>query len=187
MLKLFQNHNGSRGSLGEIWIDEELGIVKKILKPDGITIKGTPPYHTDINEIAALYENENYWATRLQGNMVVKTHEFGRLVNEQGFYIIQEYLGPDLMFYYRNNTLHQLFPTITDQIVDMFAHFKEHNVHKINNALSNLTGANGRIKAFDFKYATTRTPASHDNELYSIKQWVSKINPELVTILANYI
>jgi hypothetical protein len=105
------------------------------------------------------------------------------LIDEPGYYIIQEWVGPDLLFYHKNKTLHEKFPNIKEQIIELFELFKEHDMYKMNNAMSNLTGVNGKIKAFDFKYSTARAPEHRDYEYYTITEWISKIDPSLCEIL----
>ena len=147
MYQLYLNDNSSRGSLAEVWIDEEAKLVKKIYKPTGITIKNKPPLFQDIKEIETMYTNECKWLYRLQSDKVVRLYEHGKLKDEEGFYCIQEYGGPTLLEYYSNGTLHTHFPNIKEQITDLFLFFKEKNVYKFNNAMANICGnENGKIK-----------------------------------------
>ena len=53
-------------------------------------------------------------------------------------------------------------------------------MYKVNNARANLTGKNGQLMCFDFKYAVIRTAQNIDLERHSIKEWISKIDPELI-------
>jgi len=46
--------------------------------------------------------------------------------------------------------------------------------------MCNLTGKNGQLMCFDFKYAATRTVTNIEIERHSIKEWISKIDPELI-------
>lgn len=193
MYQLFQTDIGSRGSLAEVWIDREKKLVKKYYRPNNTTITGKI-YHSDIEEITKLFNNEIYWSTKLKSKLVLETYEYGELNDEQGYYLLQEWIGPDLLHHERGHTVKDEFPNlkiqfpkIIDQLEEMFVLFQEHNVHKINNAMCNLVGANGNIKAFDFKYATERTEESKIWELHSIDTWLSKIDPKLKTILRKYV
>jgi hypothetical protein len=69
----------------------------------------------------------------------------------------------------------------------MFAWFQSNDVYKKNNALSNMTGINGRIKAFDFKYAESRSIQIKQYEINSIDQWLSKIDPTTKDRLRKYV
>ena len=64
---------------------------------------------------------------------------------------------------------------------------QEHNIYKLNSTLCNMTGANGKIKMFDFKYTQLRTPENHAKEKYSITEWLTKINPSIADRLLKYI
>jgi hypothetical protein len=50
-----------------------------------------------------------------------------------------------------------------------------------------MTGANGKIKMFDFKYTQCRTPENHAKEKYSITEWLTKIDPSIADRLLKYI
>lgn len=188
MFELYQTDNGSRGSLAEVWIDRDARLVKKKYKPDGITIRGGQPLHQPMDQISSLFKNEIYWSERLTGKHVLKIYEHGELKNEPGFYILQEYVGPDLLHYY--NSKYGLDPSIknpVDQLLEMFAFFKENDVYKLNNAMCNLTNDNGVIRAFDFKYAIRRSPTVRAMEIYSIETWLSKIDEKLPALLSEYV
>lgn len=193
MYQLFQTDTGSRGSLAEVWINKEHKLVKKYYRLNNTTITGGIPYYTTEEEITRLFENEVYWSTKLKSKFILDIYEHGKLTNEFGYYIVQEWIGPDLLHERGHTTKDEFpnlkihFPNITDQLEEMFAFFQKHNVYKLNNALCNLTGANGIIKAFDFKYATERTEESKIWELHSIDTWLSKIDPTLKTKLRKYI
>jgi hypothetical protein len=193
MYHLFQTDIGSRGSLAEVWVDRENKLVKKYYKPGNITITGKSPRYTNIEEITNLFENEIYWSTKLKSKFVLEIYEYGKLNDEPGYYIVQEWMGTDLL-HERGHTVKDEFPNlkiqfpdIVEQLEEMFSFYQDHNLHKINNAMCNLTGANGKIKAFDFKYATTRTEESKILELYSVDIWLSKIDSILKTKLRKYI
>ena len=92
---------------------------------------------------------------------------------------MQEWPGPDLLQYPRED-LNIVFPNITEQVEHMFKFFKQHNMYKFNNAMCNLTGKDGQLMCFDFKYAAIRTVTNIEIERHSIKEWISKIDPELI-------
>jgi hypothetical protein len=186
MFELYQTDRGSRGSMAEVWIDRDNKVVRKLYKPNGQTITGKQPLHTEMEVITRLYQSEIRWTTQLQGRYVCEIYDHGELKDEPGYFVLQEAPGPDLLSYPRDQ-LDELFPGIIQQIIGMFAMFKQHNLHKRNNAMANLTGANGRIKAFDFKYACERTDESRVQELHSIETWLSKIDPQLKELLLKYV
>lgn len=180
------NGNSSRGSLSEVWIDKEAKLIKKLYKPNGVTIKNRPPFHRTMREITDLYNNEVYWSTKLKSKYLVETYEHGPLLEEEGFYILQEWSGTDLL-QYDNKDLSLIFPNLVDQLEEMFALFKEHNMYKLNCAKCNLTGSNGNLKCFDFKYAVVREAKYMPIELRSITQWLSKIDDSVVSRLSKYV
>lgn len=176
----------SRGSLGEIWIDKETKLVKKIFKPNAISIKNRPTFHRKIDEITKLYNNEIYWTTKLKSKYLVETYEYGELKNEEGFYLIQEYAGPDLLHYECKTA--NVFPNLIDQLDEMFKFFKENEVYKINNAKCNLSmSSTGQLKCFDFKYAVPRTSKSTMLEMLSVTRWLSNIDESVEPRLSKHI
>ena len=183
MYELYLNHHGGDGSAAEVWIDKTAGLVKKLYKLDGITIAGRPPMPTTIEKITELYQSDVYWTDVLQSPHVLPIIDHGSIGEQPGYYVIQPYVGPDLLQYYVAGNLHTEFPAIVDQLIEMFDLFKEHGIHKINNALSNLTGSHGKIAAFDFKYTHLRSDHSRPMELSSITKWLCKIDDRLYTLL----
>ena len=73
-------------------------------------------------------------------------------------------------------------PDIVDQVIEMFKFFKQHNVYKLNNALSNMTVNGKQLVAFDFKWARKR-PEGRKEELFSYSEWMSKIDNKLPRML----
>ena len=189
MFKLFQKDNGSRGSAAEVWIDEDAGLCKKFYKPDSITITGNKPVESSIERITSLFNTEIHWSTKLKSDMVIELYEYGELKDELGFYLIQEWVNPDLLTWYKHDStrLNHILPDASEQIIEIFKFFKENNIYKINNAMANMTHKNGKIKVFDFKYSSERREGKRDLEIYSINTWVSKIDPNLNNILLDLV
>lgn len=188
MYKLFQTDNGSRGSLAEVWIDEEANLVKKYYKPSGITITGKKPYHTDIEEIKECYLREVFWTNKYP-DFTLKIFDHGALENGEGFYIIQEYGGPDLVHEIFNDktiTIAEI-ENFSDQVLEMFNQYKEQNMYKLNNALCNMVYDRNTktVKTFDFKYARERHAQYRHLEIYSVTEWISKIDPALPKKIIN--
>jgi hypothetical protein len=184
---LWQTDRSSRGSLAEVWIDVENNLCQKLYKTDGTSITGKQSYHTDKNEIEKLWNNEIHWSSRLKGEWLLETFEFGALPDDAGFYIIQPY-SPDLIHLYEGGlTIKQHIPDVVDQIIEMFKFFQLHDMYKFNHAMSNLTAVSGKIKAFDFKYASARIPAHRPQEIHCIDAWLSKIDPTLKEKLRPYV
>lgn len=183
MFEKYVPTTGSRGSLGEIWIDKEAKVVKKIFKPNAISIKNRPAFHRKIEDITKLYNNEIYWTTKLKSSFLVETYEYGPLANEEGFYLLQEYVGPDLL----NNELKNS-PNLVDQLDEMFKFFKDNEVYKINNAKCNLTiTSDGKLKCFDFKYAVPRDAKKTMLEMLSVKRWLANIDESVIPRLSKHI
>jgi serine/threonine protein kinase len=190
MFKLFQKDNGSRGTAAEVWIDKDAGLCKKFYKPDSITITGNKPIEPSMDRITSLFNTEIYWSTKLKSDMVIELYDYGELKNELGFYLIQEWVNPDLLTWYDKHDdirFNRTVPDVSAQIVEIFKFFKENNIYKINNAMSNMTHKNGKIKIFDFKYTIERSEDKRDLEIYSINTWVSKIDPNLNNILLDLV
>jgi len=184
---LHQTKKGSRGSLAEVWIDKENGLVKKYYKPNSITITGDGPYITDIEDIKKKYEAELYWSSKYP-DFTLQTYEWGELEDEEGFYIIQEYGGDDLIHRF-GRTINDLkradIPNFSEQVLEMFRQFKQQNMYKFNNALCNMfyDPNTKKVKTIDFKYAKERHPDLRDHEIYSINEWISKIDKKLPELI----
>ena len=182
MFELYQDRNASRGSIAEVYINRDQRLVKKIYKLGGITIAGTPPVHTTQEEVDFLFHNEIEWCKKLKSDRIVNLLDYGTENNEH--FLVQEYHGPDLLYYNDRYNLKDYIPDLTQQIVDMFCFFKEHNLYKFNNAMCNLTlDADKRIRAFDFKYAANRTVEKAHLEYYSVDTWIVKLDPMLPQLL----
>lgn len=192
MFEIYHNENGSRGSMSEVWIDKNSNLVKKYYKLNGKTVKNRAPLHNTLAEITNLYQNEIFWVNKLKSKYLLETYEHGPLPDGDGYYILQEWGGPDLL-QYRNEDLPTIFPNINDQLEEMFAFFKDNNVYKLNNAKCNLTGSNGKLRCFDFKYAAARNPTTRktfghiQQELRSISDWIGVIDPALIPRLQKYV
>ena len=186
MFERYCTETGSRGSMSEVWIDKDAKLVKKFYKIDGVTIRNRAPLHNTIEEITQLFNTEIYWSTKLKSKYVLETYEYGTLDAQNGYYILQEWGGPDLLAY-NNVDLPIHFPEILDQLEEMFIFFQEHNVYKLNNAKCNLTGTNGILRCFDFKYAVHRELKYKMAEYRTIHEWLGNIDPSIIPRLAQYI
>ena len=128
------------------------------------TIKKTFDYKGEDN--TAFLKNEVFWLNYLKGKWVPELLEVGNN------YIITRYYGRDLN--------EQKYMPDKQQVLDMFSYFKEKNVYKLNNALSNMTMNGGQLVAFDWKWARFRTDKYKDFEVMSYNKWISKIDSDLV-------
>ena len=99
MYEQYFTSTGSIGSAAEVWIDKEKKLCKKFFKPDSITITNKLPIFTEYAKVKELFDNEIYWSTKLKSKFVLETYEYGELEDNKGFYLIQEYAGPDLLSY----------------------------------------------------------------------------------------
>lgn len=175
------------GSAAEVWIDKEAGLCKKYYRLDSIVSNGNKTLYQSMDKLSRFFNNEVQWATALKSPYVLELYEYGELPESTGYYILQEYAGPDLFTTYMTGQLHILYPDIIEQVEHMFSILKEYNIYKLNNTLSNMAGSNGKIKMFDFKYTQTRTPANQEKERYSITEWLTKIDPSIGDRLLKYI
>jgi hypothetical protein len=186
MFEIYHNTIGSRGTVAEVWIDKDKKLVKKFYKLNGLTVQKTFPFHNTIEKIHEFYENEMYWANKLKSKFVLETYEHGKLESEDGYYILQEWGGPDLL-QYTTDELPIYFPKISQQVEEMFEFFQYNNVYKLNNAKCNLTGTNGKLRCFDLKYAVNRSAEARPKEIYSIDNWIVNIDKNLTTSLLKYV
>jgi hypothetical protein len=158
-------------------LNKEKTLIKKRYSVDGLTVSGKKSQHTS-SVIADCFKTEIYWIERLQGKWVPPMID----IDESKQEIITEYYGPDLLTNYQAGTLLKDIPDIIEQVIEMFKFFKEHNVYKFNNALSNMTVNNKQLVAFDFKWARER-PEGKEHELFSYTEWMSKIDDKLPEML----
>lgn len=192
MFDLFLKDDGGDGTLAEVWIDKEANLCKKFYKTNSITVKNRHPLWVPENNsfeiIKYHYLNEVNWSTKLKSKFILELYDHGELPNNNGFYILQEYIGPDLLIQDNNYGIYNLYPDLDDQLEEMFAFFQQHDIYKFNHAFSNLTGANGKIKSFDFKHALNRRPEFRKNEIMSLEKWINpKVNLTLMPKLIRYI
>ena len=121
---------------------------------------------------------DNFNLTLLKGEVSMLNYMKSKFVpellevNEKELYVITSYYGPDLK-------QSKVMPSV-EQVVEMFEFFKEKNVYKFNNALSNLTMNGNQLVAFDWKWAKFREDKYKEYELISYEKWMSKIDIELV-------
>lgn len=184
MYKLLKTST-SEGSVAEVWIDEDKKLCKKYYKINGITISGKKNVYTNLNVIRDFFETEVEWTKKLKSKWVPELYDYGR--ENDDFYIIQEYVGPNLMFDFISGTLYEKCPNIIEQVTEMFMFFKINNIYKFNNALSNMGMRDEHLVSFDFKYAKYRESHLRPLEINSINQWISKIDIKLKETLIQYI
>ena len=127
-------------------------------------IKKTFDYKDEDNQ--SFLKNEVFWLNYLKGKWVPELLEVGNN------YVVTRYYGRDL--------IEQKYMPDRQQVIDMFKFFKEKNVFKLNNALSNMTMNGNQLVAFDWKWARFRTDKYKDFEVMSYDKWISKIDSDLV-------
>ena len=127
-------------------------------------IKKTFDYKDEDNQ--SFLKNEVFWLNYLKGKWVPELLEVGNN------YVVTRYYGRDL--------IEQKYMPDRQQVIDMFKFFKEKNVFKLNNALSNMTMNGNQLVAFDWKWARFRTDKYKDFEVMSYNKWISKIDSDLV-------
>ena len=130
----------------------------------GDKVKKTFDYKGEDN--FAFLKNEVFWLNYLKSKWVPELLEVG------SNYVITRYYGNDL--------IKQKYMPDKQQVIDMFKFFKEKNVFKLNNALSNMTMNGNQLVAFDWKWARFRTDKYKDFEVMSYNKWISKIDSDLV-------
>ena len=127
-------------------------------------IKKTFDYKDENNQ--SFLKNEVFWLNYLKGKWVPELLEVGNN------YVVTRYYGRDL--------IEQKYMPDRQQVIDMFKLFKEKNVFKLNNALSNMTMNGNQLVAFDWKWARFRTDKYKDFEVMSYDKWISKIDNDLI-------
>ena len=127
-------------------------------------IKKTFDYKDEDNQ--SFLKNEVFWLNYLKGKWVPELLEVG------DNYVVTRYYGRDLV--------EQKYMPDRQQVIDMFKFFKEKNVFKLNNALSNMTMNGNQLVAFDWKWARFRTDKYKDFEVMSYDKWISKIDNDLI-------
>ena len=127
-------------------------------------IKKTFDYKDEDNQ--SFLKNEVFWLNYLKGKWVPELLEVGNN------YVVTRYYGRDL--------IEQKYLPDKQQVIDMFRFFKEKNVFKLNNALSNMTMNGNQLVAFDWKWARFRTDKYKDFEVMSYNKWISKIDSDLI-------
>ena len=127
-------------------------------------IKKTFDYKDEDNQ--SFLKNEVFWLNYLKGKWVPELLEVGNN------YVVTRYYGRDL--------IEQKYMPDRQQVIDMFRFFKEKNVFKLNNALSNMTMNGNQLVAFDWKWARFRTDKYKDFEVFSYEKWISKIDSDLI-------
>ena len=135
-----------------------------MIEINGDTIKKTFDYKKEDNQ--SFLKNEVFWLNYLKGKWVPELLEVGNN------YVITRYYGHDL--------IKQKYTPDRKQVINMFKFFKEKNVFKLNNALSNMTMNGKQLVAFDWKWARFRTDKYKDFEVMSYDKWISKIDSDLV-------
>ena len=135
-----------------------------MIEINGDTIKKTFNYKDEDNQ--SFLKNEVFWLNYLKGKWVPELLEVGNN------YVVTRYYGRDL--------IEQKYMPDKQQVIDMFKFFKEKNVFKLNNALSNMTMNGNQLIAFDWKWARFRTDKYKDFEVMSYNKWISKIDSDLV-------
>lgn len=171
---------GGRGSAAEVWIDYGKRLIKKIYKVDGIGHRGNTIHENSHHTLEQLWHNEIKYSKEFN-DIAVPIVDYGQ--TNKNFWLIQDYYGPDLLDFHIDGTLHTRFPNITAEIIEVFELFQSKKLYKQNHALSNITGHNGSIKIFDFKYVTERNEDTKFIERLCIHKWISKIDKNLIPVL----
>ncbi len=167
------------GTLCEVYLDKTENLIKRCFHPNAKTVSGAITRFSP-SEIQAFFENEVYWLKKLNGEWLPELVEISTAEN----FIIQKYYGGSLLdIKYR---LHKDIPDVKEQVLEMYKFFKVEGVFKRNGSLSNMSHKNGKIIAFDFKWATQR-PDGLEKEIYSYDEYLVKIDPALPQALRGFL
>jgi len=176
--------HGQDGTVAEVHLNDEHTLIKKRYGTDSVTVSGKKTEFTAevINEC---FKNEVEWCHKLRGPWLPELFE----VHDSKQILIHEYCGPDLLTYWQDKTLYKRIPDIVEQVTDMHEFFKQHNCYKINSSLSNMSVKDGRVVAYDFKWAQ-KGPLDtfwKNKELECYRLYISKIDKDLPNVLENMI
>ena len=174
--KQLQSQHDGLGTLVNVLVNEQEGLISRTFQAGYQTVSGKKHEYTQ-EQVNEFYQNELYWLDRLKGKWLPELIAN----NDQSQTIMQRYYGPCL-FDYLHTDLHTRIPDLKEQIVEMYAFFKDKNVFKRNGSLSNMTYHNGQVIAFDFKWAKER-PEGIEMEKHSYHNWLNKIDPKLPELL----
>ncbi|NQY99632.1 MAG: hypothetical protein HRT45_03065 [Bdellovibrionales bacterium] len=164
----YQTHHSGLGTLCQVFLDEQAGLIKRVFDPEGATVSGQPSRFSK-QEAVDFFDNEIFWLKRLDSEWLPKLVDHSR----EGLWTIQEFYGHSLLDI--KPRLHKEIPDVEEQVLEMHRFFKTMNVFKRNGSLSNLTQRDGRLVAFDFKWATER-PTGLEKEVFSYENYFVKIN-----------
>ena len=184
--ELFSTDKSSRGSVGEVYINKKKKLVRKYYRVGGTTITGKPPTEPnserlyEYQDFKKFYETQLYWSEILQGNDSVSIVDHGRI--ENGFYFVQEYVGPSLITIKDN--LKQEIPNVVEQVVAYYEKLKKYDIYTMNSSMSNFVfDSNGVIKAFDYKWTEKRNTENKKYEEKCVNDWIVKIDPTLPKLI----
>ena len=173
--QLKSSHEGL-GTIVNVLVDEDQGLISRTFQAGSLTVSGKEHEYTQ-EQVNEFYQNELYWLDKLKGKWLPELIAN----NNETQTIIQRYYGPCLLDYLHTD-LHTRIPDLKEQMVEMYAFFKDNNVFKRNGSLSNLTYNNNQLIAFDFKWAKER-PEGLEMEKHSYHNWLNKIDPKLPELL----
>ena len=168
----FNSHHPGIGTLVEVYIDEDAGLIKRTFSFDAVPSNGVKQSRFNPDQVKEFFDWEVYWLNKLDGSKWIP-----ETVDVTDKSIIQCYYGPCLL-----DKIRDLPAGIVEQVIDMYDFFADNNMFKRNGSLSNLTMNGNQLVAFDFKWARPR-PIGMDMEIRSYNEWLCKIDPTLTHIL----
>ena len=174
--KQLQSQHDGLGTIVNVLVNEEEGLISRTFQAGYQTVSGKKHEYTK-EQVNEFYQNELYWLEKLKGQWLPELIAS----NDQSQTIMQRYYGPCLLDYLHTD-LHTRIPNLKEQIIEMYAFFKDNKVFKRNGSLSNMTYNKGQVIAFDFKWAKER-PEGIEMEKHSYHNWLNKIDSELPNIL----
>lgn len=168
MWKKFKSNHPGIGTLVEVHIDQQAGLIKRRFAFDAVPANGVQQSRFNREQVREFFDWEVYWLTKLDGSRWIP-----ETISISEDTIVQKYYGSCLL-----DDIKKLPKGLTDQVIDMYGYFQQMGLYKRNGSLSNLTMNGKQLVAFDFKWARPR-PIGIDMELKSYDEWLSKINPDL--------
>ncbi len=160
------------GTLVTVFLSENKQYIKRVFDVNGTTVSRKKPTLKSVSSMQKLFTNEMHWLHILKNsNNIPKLIDY----NETEMSITQEFAGTDV--YTLLGHKKRLPEDIDIQLFEMYQEYKENGLFKGNGDPRNLAIKNGKLTAFDFKWAKPRYKEGVVKEWMSICHFMKRIHP----------